>query len=758
MTIPVSTLTIRAVLSPSGSSRQKSGIADVEISESGTFLKTGSERIRIILPDGVSLNNGQQVRYTVAGETLQLGILPEHPGAKNMLPAGIFTPTTAGAEAISPSGNSAPVTLTTSGLQPGIYLYNSIEAIPLDTGNPLDEKTLSLLTKQLNTEGVIALHITSVSDDGTAKAVLWPAGELPTALKQLVSSFTSNLFSSLSPEQLGAILIDRGNLPFKPLLRLDGLFQSADTTFPPLRAGSTEAQLQSTTQWLHNVLAYNLSADDHLSLAPVTTAGTMMDELEPAMAAALKINNTPPDRFTLSAISVSPEETRSNLLPELTDRIGLTLEHILASDSAPGRGCAPQDSLKSALLHLLNLTHQNISPSTTGTGTSLPSPEIQQKETAAAVPLQALPQHVSSALTTNLTSLRNALPLLIEAEAPLPTRATPVPSGTQVPADQQDAAQRFVALSPLPEPDAAPQVGAPIKEQQATVIGLMKETVHLLDSFTSVTGDRQTASLPQQSISADALQALKESLIALVNRYTTGPAPVQAGIPGDQAALPLPHQVSESLQVLLNKALEVIDSLLRPEITARTHPHSGEIAGAGREQQQIETAISRDSTEGGTVSHQSIARSLGTALDRLESLQLLARQVPTAQGTQQIIALPIKFGDAWTEINVRFLHQKNKKSSGRKKQQTSVAVDVAPPALGAIHATMNYRPTHGLQLSVAFEHSETRTWFVNNREAFHQALLQCGIKSVQVDLQQTHRTVQPEARTAAEDTIIDMKV
>ncbi len=757
MTIPVSTATIRAVFSPSGPPRQKSGIAVVEISESDTFLTTGSERIRIVLPDTVSLQNGQQVRYAASGETLQLTVLPENATQKKALPAGIFT--LSGIE--TAVVNAPPVTLTTHGLQSGIYLYDSIEAIRMVTGGTIDEKTLSLLRKKLNTEGVLALHVTSVADNDTAKAVLWPTEELPAALKQLVSSFSSRLFSSLSPGQLAALLVDRGNLPFKPLLRLDRLFQSADTTFPALRAGSTEAQQQSTTQWLHNVLAHDLSAEDHLSLAPVTTAGTMMDELEPALSAALTLSKVPrlsAEHFTAPSPATAPNETGANLLPSFAERIGLTLEHVLASGNHGGKVFAPQDSLKSVLLHLLSLTDPDVNHSTTGRGAPSQSSVQQQPDIAAA--LQTRPPGTASPLTANLTSLRNDVLMLLKAEALYaPAAPPPLAAGELSPGTPTDTAYRIAGPSPSAVPEEPRKNNSIAQVLRTAVIGLAKETVQLLDTVASGTGDRPAPSLPQQVMTAQTAQTLKEALTALLNRFTNRPAAFPTDLPGAQAASPSPQQGSEPLQVVLNNVLEAIDSFHRPETPAHPNPLPGERSAVSNEQHQPDVTGNNSRPDNGTFSPQAIARSLGTALDRLESLQLLARQVPTTQGTQQIIALPIKFGDAWTEINVRFLHKKKKHSAGRKKQQTTVAVDVAPPVLGSIHATMNYRPAQGLQLSIAFERNGTRKWFVNNREAFHEALLQCGIPSVRVELQQARRIREPDDQKAtSDDTIIDMKV
>ena len=79
------------------------------------------------------------------------------------------------------------------------------------------------------------------------------------------------------------------------------------------------------------------------------------------------------------------------------------------------------------------------------------------------------------------------------------------------------------------------------------------------------------------------------------------------------------------------------------------------------------------------------------ALTRVESLQVLARQVSVTDGQQQVISLPMKIEGRWTDVVVKFL--KKKDPGGKKEAQNrpvSVAIHVSPAQLGQIDVFMDY--------------------------------------------------------------------
>ena len=131
---------------------------------------------------------------------------------------------------------------------------------------------------------------------------------------------------------------------------------------------------------------------------------------------------------------------------------------------------------------------------------------------------------------------------------------------------------------------------------------------------------------------------------------------------------------------------------------------------------------------------QQLRQSVETVLNRLESIQLLARQVPTSEGAQQILALPMKIGGEWTEVNIRFI----KKHASKKKQQSTnhfkVLLNVAPSRLGAISVKIDYERKKHLSLTLDFESESTKSWFLKNRNGLQRVIHDLGLPLTGLDL------------------------
>jgi hypothetical protein len=123
---------------------------------------------------------------------------------------------------------------------------------------------------------------------------------------------------------------------------------------------------------------------------------------------------------------------------------------------------------------------------------------------------------------------------------------------------------------------------------------------------------------------------------------------------------------------------------------------------------------------------ENILRQIDSVLTRIESLQLLARPVSTDQGVQQIISLPLKIGDEWTEMHLRVITRR-----GVAKASTAahyaVFLNLAPSRLGALAARLDYSPGKSLLLSMSFEKSETHAWFSDRKEQLQQSLAVGGL-------------------------------
>jgi hypothetical protein len=153
-----------------------------------------------------------------------------------------------------------------------------------------------------------------------------------------------------------------------------------------------------------------------------------------------------------------------------------------------------------------------------------------------------------------------------------------------------------------------------------------------------------------------------------------------------------------------------------------------------------------------------LRQTIESSLGRLESLQLLARQIPVPDGQQQMLALPMKIGDEWTEVNISFLKRKN--SSKKKNQQSStfsVSLNVAPKQLGPISVKMEYVQKKSLKIAMNFELESTKNYFQKFREEIKSALRSFGLPLFSIDITQK-KDKSDQKKTTPLDTLIDIKV
>ncbi|MBN1758586.1 MAG: hypothetical protein JW863_09725 [Chitinispirillaceae bacterium] len=743
MTTILSLKTIRATLSLPGAPGKQSGIGRIEVSDSGSFLKTGSERVPVNLPETASLHDGQRVRYEVSGNSVQITPVGEESRQSSGGPAEILSLSLHENAPVSGSVSPVPASFPVSSMEPGIHLFTSVEEVLALTGTIENEQVLEELKARLTTDGVIALRVATTANNSMI-AVPWPLEDLPVALHQLTASFSSRLLSSIPPELLIQVLFDRGSLPFDPLSNLDIILRSTDTAFPDFRAGSPEAQEQAILQWLHSALTIDLSGTGEHSLAPTVSAGTMMNDLEPVFEILMRQDIPtlfPAERFSFPDLKSSLQNLPS-LLPETAERIGYTFEHQLVSPGVSTMETARQDTLK---FLLLNLAATFFSANDVN-GT----PDIPNKPP----PTTTQPGNRSGTTAAVFERLKTALQAVLGHSSSATPRSAPGPDFN----------------FPVPPPTiSAPQQTIPVDIQpsstQPSLYSSLDAVIGLLDTYLDRIDRSSIVASPSTLVETTITKQLRTILHELSALLSTEESPTSVGNPDSAAAtVRSVSSLPDTVLILVRNALEIIEDMFtekHPILTTESDAAHGREAAMDRERAAMpKTAAESPQTPQSDQSTPSLIRALGTALDRLESLQLLARQVATTQGTQQIIALPIKFGDTWTEINVRFLHQKKKKSPRNRSGQVTVAVDVAPPALGAIHAHLRYHSSKELQMSIEFENRTTERWFGSRHEEIRTALLQTGMKAVHLELHHARRANRhPDGDpTGSGDTLIDMKV
>ncbi len=126
-----------------------------------------------------------------------------------------------------------------------------------------------------------------------------------------------------------------------------------------------------------------------------------------------------------------------------------------------------------------------------------------------------------------------------------------------------------------------------------------------------------------------------------------------------------------------------------------------------------------------------------------------------------MVALPIKIGNEWTEMHVRFVHRRQSNAGSEKGRDYAVYINVAPALLGAICARMEYRCQKNLSVAMEFESVDTRAWFAARKNDIRKALLAIGLPSPQIEflMASKARLTQPlEATVPGPAATIDLKV
>ncbi len=121
-------------------------------------------------------------------------------------------------------------------------------------------------------------------------------------------------------------------------------------------------------------------------------------------------------------------------------------------------------------------------------------------------------------------------------------------------------------------------------------------------------------------------------------------------------------------------------------------------------------------------------------MNRIEALQFLARPVATAEGEQQVIAVPMRIDGEWTEVRLQVLRKKGASSRKGKKKQYSLNVSVSPRVLGEVSATIYWEESKHCQISIGFEKQSTYNWFDRRKESFRHALQSRGLPVLRLDM------------------------
>jgi hypothetical protein len=140
-----------------------------------------------------------------------------------------------------------------------------------------------------------------------------------------------------------------------------------------------------------------------------------------------------------------------------------------------------------------------------------------------------------------------------------------------------------------------------------------------------------------------------------------------------------------------------------------------------------ETDISRNFIE-------NIRQNINNAINKIESLQILAKQVSFQDGQQQIICLPMKIDEQFTEVVFKFLKKNKGHQKTGDKKNYQIVINVSPSRLGEINVKMDYNEKKHLNMNMEFEKEESRNFFLANLQKLIEAMEKHGIKTVSINM------------------------
>jgi hypothetical protein len=572
--------------------------------------------------------------------------------------------------------------------------------------------------------GVIAR--TLPLDNGQTKIIfLKPEDAIAEFALIAQGTLKSDLWKSISPEILVALLTDKGSLTLEQLQRIDSML---NRYFPEaidpanLQPGGRDALIK---QWLSVIIDSPLR---QVSVPPLLTqwaqipdqvrsAAELAQSLIPHAADLPRV-----DRRLADILSIPPQRSAA-FLPDAVAALGLTLENDLlkaASGELQGDERTLANNLKAMVA---NLQNRILAENPVDSGHVNAGGKTQM--VIASVPPESFPAE----LKTVIESIRQVQTALDELVA-----QTPATQGAAFdPAEAiRQTAEWMVArpvITALPGKIAAliksltgmfPE-GAAVPQQPSGPVFVDRQ---LPDSQLPALSPRPDGDMPSSAV-------LKEAPAAPVGSN----AGTETGIRRQGAVL-----IRELISRLVEMARELPDAESRNDSQSG---NSGKMPVPARrsmelvhEIRQMLAHLTEERAAGGTrLAEAALRQGIETAMGRLESMQVLARPTPTADGSQQILALPLRVGEEWTQVQVRFV---KKEASSRKKSGARtiyVHINAAPSLLGGIDSRMELTPDRKLRVAMEFEKDPAFHWFDKNSSGFIKALRGIsGIRGVEADM------------------------
>ncbi len=552
---------------------------------------------------------------------------------------------------VSDTTDKLVFTTTKQDLKEGFYTANSLSEVQKLAGNTeFSDAVVNTLSVMLEKYGKIVFRV--YGDDTNVFFISALAPQTASQeLLSVINNLNSQLFKSL-PQEVLTVILDRKNIiPLDILKNLDSLLKEATIHFPDERAGSQSAAITASANWLDMTLDSVSMQKNPDKFFPPQIASKIITDAVNINDLLNQFSSNTANLLQLPGITEEfiKSNDKSNAIPLIFSNLGYNLESIIL--------CNKENNLstnyKAGLLHL----RKQFSDTSELSSISNKNNQMPQKELLSYKDETSEKSDILKHSKSTIDNLSDSLKILYRIRS------------------------EFNNLFSLQNKDALPSAND-ISEKFAKVISNVTQALYSI---------QEKIQLISEQVNITTVQTQLRQLEKLIQDIDNA----------DVNSLPFAIELKKGLSELIMSQSALMS----------------DISSAAKQKLDTDRMVSNSKglsvvTDQPISLHTQLSHTIESSLGRLESLQLLARPQINSEGQQQMLALPMKIGNEWTEVNITFLkRQKSKKRKQKQSQHYSVSMNLSPKQIGSISIKMEYVQKKSLKISMTFETETTKNYF-----------------------------------------------
>ncbi|HEX2958209.1 MAG TPA: flagellar hook-length control protein FliK [Chitinispirillaceae bacterium] len=547
----------------------------------------------------------------------------------------------------------------------GIYQFQDKDSLLQFLGNPSElNRWEGYFNSIIESEGLLSMRIAATGDT-TPGAFLVTSKALEDEMRSLICSIAPDILQKIPVETFLKFCNVNGGIDKEFISLLSGTVAGTANRFVNITGkGSSE----TLVQWL-NLFNQNRDLDKLFISRQPSSKGT--DLLRGILEVMEKCNVMP--GLSLKEVGIVPGSGKDalTLIENTLQRMGITTESSFA------HGVMPAGSVKAELYRLLG--------SQSGNG-----------------------MEISAGTNKNITSIVN---------------------------NPSDVIQNIRSFQNMLRQDAVLLRNA-VQPQEQALSSIVSRAADCAEMIVQGSGDPQTvqllSTLPVEL--QKRLSILLTALETVIQPEDASNGVVVQKLNDISGVLDVVKKISEllpGLSAVGEKIGEIKVAILSYLTSTRESQQTDDVSGIQssktfmvKEDAEFLTDEMARSTVAGTVDTtvKTPQKMIEQLINRIESIQLLARQVSVADGTSQILELPVKIGNEWTDVTLQFVKKRTGKKGDNSQKHFTVQLDTSPSRLGQIHAVLDYEKGKNLSITIEFEHREVTSWFMRNQEQIRKSL------------------------------------